>query len=876
MIMNYRQTNDVVVYVDDMDHFYYDKEGKKTLKGFVEFCVSLRDHSSLKHLKFFPTMDAAYYYITGKGYYKTLNPAGVLLLINRVLELFEDNHVKTPSFAQRTYKYLKYSTLASFDDPVFTRDHLCLQNGILDLSNLELKPFSPDYFLISQLPYDWNPDKDFPLFRRFLSEFCDHQEDRMEFIRASLYVLVKQQIHFQIFLQIVGPGATGKSTLATVATCLVGQDCTITTSLQALHSDPFELINLVGKKLILISDSERFSGDLHILKQIVGGDALKGRLKHIQGAFEVRPEGMVWIITNHPLVSSDTTHAVTRRMRIFPALRRSQKRESLLECQRNVWRGPLKEEMTGILNWVLSMEYSKVQDLIERTDLSVPSLAIVQEDEARKLNPIMTWIEEEVEILSHGEEGGSYVGFLPDGGPKAVLEESRRMALYPAYVFWSRRLGLRPVGHRRFLDDLVTNLSVKGVSTSKKRKTAGVFIQGVRLKGHIFERDYMYGAPLLSGQQELPSVEKSAYVPPSRGEQHRALTPYLYSKYMESLEKTPLKVELNASSRLLDVTTLREELTEAFVSECKVASVEYRNSASNVIEASLNKVVKFGGISFKYKPLGVSPRIIPVAYGDTINSTKRIVRERVYEIMASRASERGFTLVDLDIVSCYTSILLGLYPQELRCLQLAIEGGGLWKFIREEFESRGSGHLFNKPAVKVCVYSSFFQGGNRAMINGIMEHFRKDIGFSESEFRHSAGYEECHTIARRVTEEMMNSAVILDFKSISEYIFKTHDNEYLTGPTGHSYFVTESSFKTAYPNYLQSFEFSLLADTTLRTKEMFPDIQVLGHYHDGNVLALPTDNKDEILAFMSERILALGKSLGLGLYPQKLEIKRFF
>jgi len=45
--------------------------------------------------------------------------------------------------------------------------------------------------------------------------------------------------------------------------------------------------------------------------------------------------------------------------------------------------------------------------------------------------------------------------------------------------------------------------------------------------------------------------------------------------------------------------------------------------------------------------------------------------------MGIEAQRKGFVLVDLDLKSCYTLILLGLYPEELRVLQYAIEKVGL-------------------------------------------------------------------------------------------------------------------------------------------------------------------------------------------------------
>ena len=66
--------------------------------------------------------------------------------------------------------------------------------------------------------------------------------------------------------------------------------------------------------------------------------------------------------------------------------------------------------------------------------------------------------------------------------------------------------------------------------------------------------------------------------------------------------------------------------------------------------------------------MGNSPRILPRDYGYHINSCKRVLRNKVYQTLADKIP--GYTIVDFDLKSCYTSILLGLYSGSLQALQL--------------------------------------------------------------------------------------------------------------------------------------------------------------------------------------------------------------
>lgn len=294
------------------------------------------------------------------------------------------------------------------------------------------------------------------------------------------------------------------------------------------------------------------------------------------------------------------------------------------------------------------------------------------------------------------------------------------------------------------------------------------------------------------------------------------------------------------------------------------------------MERGIKMIHSFGAIPFSYKPMGTSPRILPKTYGHTINNVKGLIREEIYSYLASILRPEDKIIIDFDLVSCYTAILLiGLYPYELKALQMAIETVGLWKYLYNEFEKNGQASVYNKPAVKICTYSSFFLGGNKAMIEGIMDSFRKDAGFTQDEWKDSPEFEYCHTIARNVTKEMQNSSVITDFRSISNQIKETYMDDFLIGPTGHSYRVTEVDFPTSYANYLQSFEFALLADTSLRVMEKYPEVEIIGHFHHGNVLIIPKSQKDEIIELFGKQVTKLGSDLGLG-YPQRIEVKKIY
>lgn len=1001
------------IQVSNKDRFYRlsEKEGepKKLVKS-TEFAIKLLENSFLKYMKLYPSVGKFYVYSITEGYYKTYTEEEMHILLFSVLQEFNEYSLLEPSYISKLFSFYKKNiNVSNFGTPVFNSEYICLQNGILNIKTISFEDFTPNKFITYKLSFKWDPNVKHPLFDQFLNDFCEKHEDRKTFLQCIMSAIIHQNTYLQYFLQIVGPGSTGKSTFGSLLTCLVGKEATITTSLKSLNSDPFEVQNLLGKKLILLSDAERYFGDLSILKQIVGGDALRGRAKFIQGNFEVNIQGTVVLISNFPLMSKDTSNAIHRRLRTFPANFIVDSHSTLLTYFINKWEGQLVDELPGILSWVLKASEDMIEKYVANTLKYVPSLQETSNEDALRLNPILAWIKDEIQ-----EGKGSFLGYKSELGEKARLESLRRKALFPFYYDWCKRQGIEPIRQSRyFLDALLSTLRNVGYSVEKIRKAQGMYISGIELKESIFSRDYSYGAPYLEEedikytsisdipnlsniQDQMPidvdviyttsnninknesiiqsnkdkdqdqdllnkvqennfkdqvkdkrdqdllkelmllkttsSLKKeenninklvkssfknnlinkgnkgnefikdkaennleadkskqlssskdifskslsketlygSDYESPIPRNQHKALYPDIYTKYIKALSKTPLKEIFNKVAKV-DDSYLTDFLTDHYIKEAKIGSPDYRSRVKDMILRALISKQKFGIIPYTYKTLGNSPRIIPQMYGSTINNAKKIVRDFGYSQIGKVAKDMGYTIVDFDITSCYMSVLVGLFTDPLLCLQKAIETVGVWNYIKEEFKRNDREKVFHKPAVKVCVYSSFFQGGDNAMINGIMEDFRKGIGVQKKEFKELSFYEEMHNLAKELTREMQSSPVILDIRDLSSKLLNLYDNDNLVGPTGHSYFVTKDTFKHVFPNYLQSFEFALLAHATLKTKEKY-DIDVIGHYHDGNVIVFKNDIVDEAVDYMMNQVTILGTQLGLH-HPQRLEIR---
>ena len=232
-------------------------------------------------------------------------------------------------------------------------------------------------------------------------------------------------------------------------------------------------------------------------------------------------------------------------------------------------------------------------------------------------------------------------------------------------------------------------------------------------------------------------------------------------------------------------------------------------------------------------------------------------------------------ILDLDLMSCQSAIVLGLSPKHLQALQSTIEGQGLWPSIDAQMQADAQSAAYHQPAVKVATHDSLLLKDKPSVINSLFDNLRREHGVTESELRKSAYYEPYRRCFEDIVDALMSSSVIKDMREVSQHIKDTYHNKYLQTPTGHHSLVNDVSFQTAYANYLHSHEFSLLAQATCETLEAFPTAQLIGHYHDGNVVMVPLDERSQLLDLIGERVKQIRDRLGLR-YPQRIECKRSY
>ena len=115
------------------------------------------------------------------------------------------------------------------------------QNGVLDLNTRELLPHSPDFGFTAAMPYPWDPHAPAPqVVIDWLLEAVGGHADQVQLLRAFLHAVVVGRPDLQRYLELVGPGGSGKGTFMRLADALVGIQSVHSTQLSQLENNRFE------------------------------------------------------------------------------------------------------------------------------------------------------------------------------------------------------------------------------------------------------------------------------------------------------------------------------------------------------------------------------------------------------------------------------------------------------------------------------------------------------------------------------------------------------------------------------------------------------------------------------------------------------------
>ncbi|EPA2632663.1 DUF5906 domain-containing protein [Escherichia coli] len=342
------------------------------------------------------------------------------------------------------------------------RNLIGFSNGVFDTRTGNFREHNKNDWLLnaSELPFSPPAEGETlathaPNFWKWLRRSVADNDRKADRVLAALFMVLANRYDWQLFLEVTGPGGSGKSVMAEICTMLAGKANTVSASMKALE-DARERALVVGFSLIIMPDMARYAGDGAGIKAITGGDKVAIDPKH-KAPYSTRIPAVVLAVNNNAMSFSDRSGGISRRRVIFNFS------EVVPENERDPM---LVEKIEGELAVVIRHLLTRFSD----------------QDEARRLLYEQQKSEEALVIKREGDSLVDFCGYLMslvkcEGmmvGNAEIVPFSPRRYLYHAYLAYMSAHGLgKPVSLTRFGTDMPGAMAEYGKEYKRAKCTKG-------------------------------------------------------------------------------------------------------------------------------------------------------------------------------------------------------------------------------------------------------------------------------------------------------------------------------------------------------------------------------------------------------------------
>ncbi|MDN4223556.1 primase-like DNA-binding domain-containing protein, partial [Citrobacter freundii] len=337
------------------------------------------------------------------------------------------------------------------------------RNGVLDTATGTFSPHHKSHWLRTLCDVDFTPpvegetlETHAPDFWRWLDRAAGGRPEKRDVILAALFMVLANRYDWQLFLEVTGPGGSGKSILAEIATMLAGEDNATSATIETLES-PRERAALIGFSLIRLPDQEKWSGDGAGLKAITGGDAVSVDPKY-RDAYSTHIPAVILAVNNNPMRFTDRSGGVSRRRVImhFPEQIAPEERDPKLKDK-------IARELAVI-----------VRQLMQTFSDPMTAHTLLQSQQNS---------DEALSIKRDADPTFDFCGYLealpePDGmymGNANIIPRQPRLYLYHAYLVYMEAHGYKnTLSLTMFGKGLSSMLKEYGLNYGKRRTNQGI------------------------------------------------------------------------------------------------------------------------------------------------------------------------------------------------------------------------------------------------------------------------------------------------------------------------------------------------------------------------------------------------------------------
>lgn len=236
------------------------------------------------------------------------------------------------------------------------KTYIPLANGILDITTMELIPYSKEFRFIKTLGVNYKPDATCPNFEKVLTDICideNGQPDlkmRKSIIQMFAYCMWRAYpMQYMFFL--IGGGANAKGTILGALQEFLGSDNVSNRSVTALSENRFAGADLFRKHANISNElTVDEVKNVDLLKSLVSGTDYITAERKFEQPFNFMSYAKIIIATNAPPKTQDASDGFYRRLNLIRFQKQFLGKDDRKELKELVKQ---PDELSGILNLAL-------------------------------------------------------------------------------------------------------------------------------------------------------------------------------------------------------------------------------------------------------------------------------------------------------------------------------------------------------------------------------------------------------------------------------------------------------------------------------------------------------------------------------------------
>ncbi len=296
----------------------------------------------------------AFVYLYNGAYWNLFDNAELQIFLGKAAEKMGIDKFDARLYSFREQLYKQFLAVANLPKPEQSNEtvYINLRNGTFEISpeKQELRPPQREDFITYQLPFEYAPKAEAPMFKAYLDKVQPDENSRKILAEYLGYLFVKRNtLNLEKTLLLYGPGANGKSVFYDIVNALLGGNENVSSySLQSLTNENGYFRAMLANKLVNYASEINGKLETSIFKQLVSGEPVEARL----------PYGEPFTLTNYAKLifncnelpkDTEQTNAFFRRFLIVPFDITIPDDEQDKQLAQKI----IKSELSGVYNWVL-------------------------------------------------------------------------------------------------------------------------------------------------------------------------------------------------------------------------------------------------------------------------------------------------------------------------------------------------------------------------------------------------------------------------------------------------------------------------------------------------------------------------------------------